>query len=341
MRSHAGRMLFLALVPGLLVVLLPPLPQILRNEALFHSPAGPNLHHGNLSHHPADVVNVAIRNIAGQFTSDSAAWNKGLETTIRSLLVTIGLNPDDPSTTFERQKFYLPYFAGLEDIAPSPIQTILFLLLPLALLFRSVRQRPGIIPYFLCAYGAFLFFCLMFRWQPWQGRLLIPGYFIAAPLIGIIMDLLRPSWLPVLITMAELLALRPHLVYKGQRPLLGGSSIFKMSSEEQMSRMMPGRAAEIRQLTSKLVTAPPPAIQIDGGATEIYGLLRALRVNLPKTLLISGFVDHPDTRQPWIIQSTSRDAGVPLQTQESSPKAPLGYIIFWTGSYYLVFSPNR
>lgn len=341
LRHRAGRPLLQAIVPGILLVTLPSLPQMLRNEALFHSPAGPNLHHGNLSHHPSDVLNVAIRNIAGQFTWNSVLWNKHLECSTRTCLISLGLNPDDPSTTFEGQTFHLPYYAGLEDIAPAPVQTALLLLVPFCFFLPTLRRRPGLMPLVLCTFGSLLFFCMMFRWQPWQGRLLIPGYFMAAPMIGIVLDLLRPAWLPLLVVAAEFMNLRPHLVYAGQRPLLGGASIFRMSREDQMSRMMPGRAADLRQLIQELGKAPPSVIQVDAGATEIYGLLRILRTKLPEATLVSGHAGHPAGGFPWIIQSTTRDAGLTPPPRRQTAEAPSGYRLYWSGDYYRVFVPGR
>lgn len=340
LKQQAGRILLVAILPVLLLVILPPLPQMARNETLFHSPAGPNLHHGNLSHHPSDVLNVAIRNIAGQFTCDSESWNRRLESATRTFLGFLRLNPDDQATTFEGQSFHLPYFAGLEDIAPAPVQTMLILLLPAALFFGSLHRRSGFIPLFVCTFGSLLLFCMMFRWQPWQGRLLIPGYFMAAPLIGIMLDLLRPAWLPLFVVASEIMSLRPHLIYTGQRPLIGGTSIFRMSREEQMSRMMPGRATDLRQLIQKLGKAPPSVIQIDGGATEIYGLLRALRLGLPETSLCSSPAGRSCGGMPWIIQSMTRDAGFNPPLRGQPPEAPSGYYLYWSGEYYRVFAPQ-
>jgi hypothetical protein len=308
---------------------------------MFHSPAGPNLHHGNLSHHPSDVLNVAFRNTAGQFTCDSASWNGHLESATRTFLGFLGLNPDDPATTFEGQEFHLPYFAGLEDIVPAPAQTLLILLLPISLLLPTLRRHTGFIPLFLSVFGALFFFCLIFRWQPWQSRLLIPSYFMAMPLIGLILDLVRPAWIPVLVTAGELLAMMPHLKYAGQRPLLGGTSIFRMTPDDQMSRMMPGRAREIVELVTVLDKTPPPVIQIDGGATDIYGLLRALRTGLPETILCAGPAGNPADGSPWIIQSTTKDAGVTPPPRDKSPVTPSGYRVFWSGDYYRVFTPQK
>ena len=249
LRQQAPRILLLSILPGLLLAILPASPQLLRNMRVFHSPEGPNLHHTNLRHDPLSIVGVALRNTVGQFTCGSESWNLMLEQKTRILLSRAGLNADDTATTFEGQSFHLPYYAGLEDIVPAPVQTSLILLLPLALLLPTFRRFRGLLPLFAVTFLSLLIFCTIFRWQPWQGRLLIPGYFMSAPLCGILLDLARPTWVPVLITAMELLSLRPHLMFSGQRPLVGSASIFHLSKDAQMSRMMPGRAEDLKKLS--------------------------------------------------------------------------------------------
>ena len=135
---------------------------------------------------------MAVRNAVGQFTCDSEAWNLKLEKRTRKFLSVIGVNADDPATTFEGQSFHLPYYAGLEDIVPAPVQTGFIILLPLALLMPSFRRSQGMIPLFTVTFFSLFLFCFIFRWQPWQGRLLIPAYFMAAPMAGMVLDALRP-----------------------------------------------------------------------------------------------------------------------------------------------------
>jgi len=336
LRKGAWRPMALVAIPGIFLVLLPPAPQFLRNIHTFGSPAGPNLHHTNQSHGPKDLLNVAIRNTAGQFTCDSEIWNKGLENTTRAVLAKLGCDPDDPATTFESQPFHLPYFAGLEDLVPAPAQTTLILLLPLAFLFPTFRRNSGVLLLFGIVLTSLVVFCAVFRWQPWQGRLLIPAYLLAAPLAGIFLDSLRPRWMPVLFAAWALASLRPHLIYAGQRPLFGESSILRNEKTDQMSRMHPGRSNEIRELTRYLKESRAKQILIDGGATEIYGLLRELHQSAPGIPLRSKKSQNPGSADAIIIPSLP-DAGVPVPPANTTPTGPDGFEAAWIGDYYTVF----
>lgn len=334
--KRAWRSLLIAMIPGLILATMPATPQLARNIQAFGSPAGPNLHHTNLERGPDDLLNVALRNIAGQFTCDSGMWNEALESRTRSFLASLGLDPDDPATTFEGQPFHLPYYAGLEDLASAPAQTTLLLLLPLGFCFVAFRRHSDVALLFGIGFLSLLLFCAVFRWQPWQGRLLIPAYFLAAPLAGIFLDQLRPRWLPIVFAAWALASLRPHLIYAGQRPLFGESSIFKNEKTDQMSRMMPGRSNEIKKMVAYLCDSQVHLALIDGGATEIYGLLRELHQQAPKLMLRSGHQSEPGDADAIIIPALP-DAGVPVPPANFNPPAPAGFAPSWIGDYYTIF----
>ena len=335
-RRHSWRPILLAAIPGLAMAILPAAPQLYRNLQAFGSPAGPNLHHTNQSHGPKDLANVAIRNIAGQFTCNSGTWNESLENSTRTLLAKLGSDPDDPATTFESQPFHLPYFAGLEDLVPAPAQTALILLLPLGFLFPAFRRHSGIALLFGILLLSLILFCAIFRWQPWQGRLLIPGYLLAAPLAGIFLDSLRPLFLPILFAAWALASLRPHMIYAGQRPLFGEGSILRNKKTDQMSRMHPGRSSEINKLVAYLRDSKIRQALIDGGATEIYGLLREFHQRLPELHLLSGSRQNAGTAEA-IITPVLPDAGVPVPPANPAPTAPEGFKPAWIGDYYILY----
>lgn len=336
LQKRAWRALLLAAIPGLFLAITPAAPQIARNFQVFGSAAGPNLHHTNQQHGAMDILNVALRNIAGQFTCDSGAWNTALESNTRVLLNSLKLNPDDPATSFEGQPFHLPYYAGLEDLAPAPAQTALILLLPLGLFFTAFRKNSQAIMLFCSGGLSLLLFCFIFRWQPWQGRLLIPAYCFAAPLAGIFLDLLRPRWVPVLLTAWALASLRPHLIFAGQRPLFGEGSIFRNEKTDQMSRMMPGRSNEIQKMVLYLRDSKIRLALIDGGATEIYGLLREIQQQVPTLRLQSGHQSQPGNVDAIIIPARP-DAGVAVPPANLKPAAPSGFAPSWIGDYYTIF----
>jgi hypothetical protein len=179
-------------------------------------------------------------------------------------------------------------------------------------------------------------FCAIFRWQPWQGRLLIPAYFLAAPLAGIFLDHLRPRWLPMLFAACALAFLRPHLIYAGQRPLFGEGSIFRNEKTDQMSRMMPGRSNEIKKMVAYLRDSKVHLALIDGGATEIYGLLRELHQQPPQLMLRSGHQSAPGDADAIIIPALP-DAGVPVPPANLNSPAPAGFAPSWIGDYYTIF----
>ena len=339
-RYRALRILLLGILPGMILAILPSAPQLRRNMEVFGSPAGPNLHHTNLHHDPLSIVGVSVRNAVGQFTCDSEPWNLKLEKQTRRLLSHIGVNADDPATTFEGQNFHLPYYAGLEDIVPAPVQTGFIILLPLALLIPSFRRSHGTIPLFAVIFFSLFLFCFIFRWQPWQGRLLIPAYFMAAPMAGMVLDILRPRWAPLVFVILELLTLKPHLMFAGQRPLFGDASIFRMLKSDQMSRMMPGRAEEIRKLTAYLKQQQIiQSVMIDGGSTEIYGLLREIHATRPDLSILSGHFDQP-CQVDAVISTTIPFAGVPPPPINPNPPLPPGFQLAWNGSYYRIFVPS-
>jgi hypothetical protein len=337
--KRAWRPILLAAIPGVALALLPAAPQLYRNIEVFGSPAGPNLHHTNQSHRPKDLLSVAIRNAAGQFTCNSGAWNQALENGTRSVLAKIGCNPDDPATTFESQPFHLPYFAGLEDLVPAPAQTALILLLPLGFLFPAFRRNSSVALLFGIGFISLIIFCAVFRWQPWQGRLLIPAYMLAAPLAGLLLDSLRPRFLPILFAAWALASLRPHMIYAGQRPLFGEGSILRNDKTDQMSRMHPGRSSEIRNLGRFLQDSPIRTVLIDGGATEIHGLLRELHQQLPNLHLVSGSLQSPDAAEA-IIMPVLPDAGVPVPPANPSPVSPEGFKPAWIGDYYILYKKD-
>lgn len=336
LRQGAWRSLALAVVPGVALALLPATPQLLRNAEVFGSPAGPNLHHSNQSHSPKDLFNVAVRNAAGQFTCESEPWNKFLESRTRSLLAWAACDADDPATTFDGQNFHLPYFAGLEDLAPAPAQSALLLLLPFGFLLADFRRNTRILLLFAMGLLSLVIFCAIFRWQPWQGRLLIPAYFIAAPLAGILLDHLRPRWLPMVFAALALASLRPHLIYDGQRPLFGGGSILRNEKTDQMSRMMPGRSVEIRKIVEFLRASSAERVLVDGGATEIYGLLRELHQHAPELVLLSGNAVSPGQADAIVTPAISQ-AGIPVPPANLNPNTPEGFSPKWIGDYYTIY----
>jgi len=335
LRSGAWRSIALAVLPGVLIVMLVILPNSLRNLETYGSITGPSAGMSNDSHDPGSVVGVAIKNVANQFAFGSEGSIHCCEVVTRRILTSLGKNPDDPYTNIGAAQLgganlHFLYAVGCEDEIPAPVQISLALLIPIFLLIPAFRKGSGTIALTCVLIGSFLLFCAIFRWQPWGGRLLIPAFFMAAPLVGKAEDLFRPKWLPILITALEMAYLWPQISNTGQRHLLGWWSVFRMPKEEQMSIAFPGRLEEIRKIAGTLKENHVTQVVIDGKDSAIYGLLRELHHDLPDLKLHSGHLANPNNVDAIVEAVSGGEEGVPK-----------GYSLVCSGQYYRVYFLNH
>ena len=335
LRSGSWKSVAIAALPGVIIVMLLILPNSLRNLETYGSITGPSAGMSNDSHDLGSVVGVAIKNVANQFAFGSDTWIHSCEVVTRRILTALSINPDDPSTNIGVAQLgganlHFLYAVGCEDEIPAPVQISLALLIPIFLLIPAFRKGSGTIALTYVLIGSFLLFCAIFRWQPWGGRLLIPAFFMAAPLVGKAEELFRPKWLPILITAIEMAYLWPQISNTGQRHLLGWWSVFRMPKEEQMSIAFPGRLEEIRKIAGTLKENHVTQVVIDGKDSAIYGLLRELHHDLPDLKLHSGHLANPNNVDAIVEAVSGGEEGLPK-----------GYSLVCSGKYYRVYFLNH
>jgi hypothetical protein len=175
-------------------------------------------------------------------------------------------------------------------------------------------------------------FCAVFRWQPWGGRLLIPEFFMTAPLVGFAEGILLIRWIPPLIAALQILFLWPHISHVGARHLLGWWSVFRLPQEEQMSIAFPGRREEIQSVSDIVRESGARSVKIDGKDTPVYGLLRELHFKSPGLILVSGHVTTP-SREDLIVEAMG-------SSQSGAGAMPEGYVPCHEGTYYRVYRKN-
>ena len=337
LRQGRGRVLLACLPIAFCVALLPIVPNSLRNLQTYHSLGGEALALVNASHSPGAVFGVAVKNVANQFAFGSGEWIAAVESGCRSLLQALGLSPDDPLTNIPAAqlggtKLRFFYMVGCEDVVPAPIQTLLLLSLPFLPLFRRFRATAAALPMALVGLFSFVMFCAVFRWQPWGGRLLIPEFFMTAPLIGFAEAILLWRWIPPLIASAQMLFLWPHISHVGARHLLGWWSVFRMPQEEQMSIAFTGRREEIQSVCGIVHDSGARSVKVDGKDSPVYGLLREFHRKFPGLILVSGHVTSP-SREDLIIEAVG-------SSQSGTGAMPEGYVLCHEGTYYRVYRKN-
>lgn len=207
-----------------------------RNLQWYHSPLGPGVSDlGNEAPGLDSLVSMTLKNAAAQSAAPYGRINQALYEGVEALHKLLGLNLNDPHTSF--RDFAIQLNLTSEDYAVNPLH---FWLLGLACLSAWLKPRQKErAAYGLALLMCFLLFSLLFKWQPWGGRLILPFFVLGAPLAGAELERRTASARAVALAWAglallALVALQP-LLYNSARPLLpaGEHSLTVFSASRQ------------------------------------------------------------------------------------------------------------
>jgi hypothetical protein len=139
----------------------------------------------------------------------------------------LGLDPNDPATTWRGAAYRPPVNANHEANANNRWHLLLF---AVAALIAGWDRRwrwyaAGLL-------GAFLLFCLYLKWQPFLARLEVPLFVAAAPLGGWLLERLRPGWPALIVGLFLASGARSALFENWTRPLKGPHSLLTKSRGE-------------------------------------------------------------------------------------------------------------
>ncbi|HTF57250.1 MAG TPA: glycosyltransferase family 39 protein, partial [Planctomycetota bacterium] len=117
---------------------------LVRNVATFGNAAGPPgemTRHGNESHTPGATLSNVIRNAALHLATPRVSWNHKVVAGVGALHRVLGLDVDDPRTTWGAEQFHLTRKIIHEDHAPQPLHAALFaFIVGAVLLIRRLRS---------------------------------------------------------------------------------------------------------------------------------------------------------------------------------------------------------
>lgn len=215
-------------------------PHSLRNWDLYGNPLGITSgrepgSYTNRSFGLSTLGSNLLRNIGLQLTSPVERLNQAVEQGIVQAHALVGIDPNAPATTWEGMRFQL-VFSMYEDNAGNLLH---FLLLLAAGILLMRLRLPAAKLYMGCIGVAFLLFCLVLKWQPWNSRLVLPLFVLAMPALGVALSgHLRGSrvYLPGLVLA---LAALPYLLFNPTRPMIGEDSIFLKDRMLQYFRNVP------------------------------------------------------------------------------------------------------
>ncbi len=260
-------------------------PHMLRNIRSFGRPAPDDALMaggdvvGNEIHTPQAILSNMIRTLGQHMTLPSDAWNTGLTNAVISFHRLLGLDVNDPRTTYKLGLF-APYAWGqqYEDLATEPAQLALtvFLLIP-ALIFarRAFPARIGWL-IFLVALADFVVLSTVLKYEFWHPRLVLTIPVLLAPLFGwaVTTPRFRFTLLPATVLLA--VGIIPSL-NTFTRPLLGPNSLFTMSRNQTRYILTPMIQEPVDILTRTIAAAKPQTVGFESGWTsDLYVLQRSI-----------------------------------------------------------------
>jgi len=130
------------------------------------------------------VSNVA-RNVAIHFGTMSGEVNAACARAVEGLHRALGVDVNDPRTTWGNCEWETVGHSWHEDTAGSPQHVVLIgVCAGLILGARRLREARGLAVYVLCVAGGAALFCALLRWQPWNVRLHLPLLVLSAGFVG-------------------------------------------------------------------------------------------------------------------------------------------------------------
>jgi hypothetical protein len=210
--------------------LAPNLPQYARNINLSGSPLGFDSAQGDGKFRwqndkfgwRATVSNI-LRHATEQLGARSDRWNQAVFNGAVSVHQKLGLDVNDPATTWVGSHYDPPRNANHETNAPNRWHLTI-----LALCFLAMRS-PRLLLYLCGLVAAFLLFCAYLKWQPFMARMFLPLFVLACPAVSIV----RPRILQLALVLLLLDTAKPYLLENWVRPLKGPNSILRTSRDSQ------------------------------------------------------------------------------------------------------------
>lgn len=216
----------LSLAAGVLLI---NLPQYWRNYDLSGNILGFDSAHGDGAFRWRNehlgwraTLSNAIRNLSEQAGARSERWNKGVYNAAISIHEKLGMDPQDPDTTWRWSQFIPPRNSNHEADANNRWHLLLMLAGLVWAVVRAIRyQERQWLWYFCAPLGGFVLFCFYLKWQPFLSRLQVPLFIISAPAVSAALMHLRPQLLQAAICLLLVSNCRLALTENWTRPLEG------------------------------------------------------------------------------------------------------------------------
>jgi len=234
--DRSGRVRFLRCLPAVAAIfILICAPLWIRNFRYSGSPLGFTYFYGAGNIHgrsfgtthvtPTQTAANVLRNIALHAGVPSERINAISTRLFSRAIYRIGVDPNDPQQIVASQLGYTPRFQVRfnprnEVLSEDPFHLLLFFLAGILLLahHRKVDRNLGWFGFGIV--GAFVMYCALLRWSPWNARYQVPIFVLGAAFSGVALDEYLPEWAAKSIGVLALLLAFPLALMNETRPLI-------------------------------------------------------------------------------------------------------------------------
>jgi hypothetical protein len=210
-------------------------PQYFRNVRLSGRPLGYDSAQGDgffrwrnerLGWRP--VASNALRHLSDQLGARSPGWNQAVYKAVLQVHRKLGIDPQDPNTTWRWTRYEAPQNANHEANANNRWH---LLLAAIAFGLAAARRNRTWLLYGAAIAAGFLLFCGYLKWQPYVARLELPLFVLAAPLGAYLLDALRPRVAAALLCLFLADGARMPALGNWTRPLRGPHSLLRTARD--------------------------------------------------------------------------------------------------------------
>ncbi len=230
-QSFRGHHAVLAVLAALLINA----PQYIRNFRFSGSVLGYDSAQGNglfrwrnerLGWKP--IVSNVLRNASEQLGGRNPRWNQAVYDVVIHAHRAMGLDPQDPDTTWRWTRYGPPRNGNHEADAPNRWH---ILLLCVATVIACAHRRKTWVLYAGGLVAAFLAFCFYLKWQPFLGRLELPLFVLGSPPAAFLFEAISSATLRIALCFFLLNNARPALFENWTRPLRGPHNLLATSRD--------------------------------------------------------------------------------------------------------------
>ncbi len=279
-------------------------PQFWRNYELSGSPLGYDSAQADGRFRWANdrfgfrqTLSNILRNTSEQLGSPADRWNQGVYRTVLAAHRIIGIDPNDPATTWTWEHFQPPRNANHEANAPARWQLLLLMLSLAGLLIA--RPRSPILLYAGGLVIGFVLFCAFLKWQPFMARMFLPLLVLSSPVAGVALERVRWEAMQILVCLFLMSNARLPLLENWVRPLRGPNNIFRAGRNDQYFADLKqfDNRPEIEAAAAAAGASGCSNIGIDTNKFQVeYPLIALVRQRNPQAHFLHVRVNNPSSK---------------------------------------------